>query len=76
MSKSNHEKIYPPWSRTESLPEMTAEAGVDFDDFIAAIKNDLSIEEMSEKFEVSQPTISQLKEHFYRYGISSVIGGD
>lgn len=76
MSNSNHKGSYPPWSRTVSLPEMTKEAGINFDEFIACIKDDLSIKEMSEKFGVSEPTITQLKEHFIHYGISSVIGGD
>ena len=55
---------------------MTAEAGIDFDEFIACIKDDVSVEEMSQKFAVSPKTINILKEHFIHYGISSVIGGD
>ena len=76
MSNSKIKGPYPPWSRTISLPEMTKEAGIDFDEFIACIKDDQTIEEMSQKFEVSEPTIKQLQEHFFRYGISSVMGGD
>ncbi len=67
---------FPPWSRTVSLPEMTSELGIDFDEFIDAIKNDLSITEMSDKFAVSEATLEQLREHFFHYGISSVMGGD
>lgn len=75
-NKQNESYPYPPWSRTVSLVEMTAEAGIDFDEFIACIKDDVSVEEMSQKFAVSPKTINILKEHFIHYGISSVIGGD
>lgn len=76
MSDHENKGSYPPWSRTVSLTEMTKEAGVDFDEFIACIKDDFSIDEMAQKFEVSESTINILKEHFIHYGISSVIGGD
>ncbi len=67
---------WPPWSRVQALNEMTGEAGIDFDQFIEAIKNQASIAEMSEQFQVSQETIESLQEHFLRYGIGSVQGGD
>ncbi|HZJ84432.1 MAG TPA: helix-turn-helix domain-containing protein [Syntrophomonadaceae bacterium] len=76
MSNFEHKGSFPPWSRIVSLSEMTREAGIDFDEFIEAIKNDLSVEEMSRKFEISTTTIKQLREHFFHYGISSVMGGD
>lgn len=66
----------PPWSRIQALNEMTAEAGIDFDEFILAIEQGQSVEEMTDKFKVSSSTIESLQQHFYRYGISSVIGGD
>lgn len=69
-------RIFPPWSRTESLNEMTAEAGIDFDEFIACLKDDISIPKMAQHFDVSEKTIHLLKEHFIHYGISSVMGGD
>ncbi len=71
-----HQGSFPPWSRIVSLPEMTREAGIDFDEFIEAIKNDLSVGEMSDKFAIETTTIEQLREHFFHYGISSVMGGD
>jgi selenophosphate synthase len=78
----NHDKIktnpgsIPPWSRIPSLQEMTEEAGIDFEVFIESIENNSTSKEMAEKFKVSESTITVLKEHFYKYGISSVMGGD
>lgn len=66
----------PPWSRIESLSEICAEAGVDFDEFIEGVKNDQEIETMAEQFGVQVGTIEALQEHFFRYGIGSIIGGD
>ena len=67
---------WPPWSRTQALNEMTEEAGIDFDQFIESIKNQNSIAEMSEQFQVSEKTIESLQDHFFHYGIGSVQGGD
>ncbi|MEN6462962.1 MAG: helix-turn-helix domain-containing protein [Syntrophomonas sp.] len=67
---------FPPWSRIPSLAEMTSEAGINFDCFVQCIKEDLSIEQMADKFKVSHTTIESLQDHFLRYGISSVMGGD
>lgn len=67
---------YPPWSRVPSLVEMTTEAGIDYDHFIACIKDGLSEREMAVRFGVSDATIISLCDHFWHYGISSVIGGD
>lgn len=67
---------WPPWSRIQALNEMTEEAGIDFDQFIESIRNQASIAEMAEKFQVSQGTIECLQDHFLRYGIGSVQGGD
>lgn len=67
---------FPPWSRIPSLAEMTWEAGIDFDCFIECIKEGRSIEQMAEQFKVSPVTIEALQDHFFRYGISSVMGGD
>ena len=66
----------PPWSRIESLSEMTAEAGIDFDSFVSDIKNEVDIKVMSEKYKVSEKTLENLIQHFFHYGISSVLGGD
>lgn len=67
---------WPPWSRIQALNEMTEEAGIDFDQFIESIKNQASITEMSEQFQVSETTIESLQNHFFHYGIGSVQGGD
>lgn len=75
-SDANGTGRWPPWSRIQGLNEMTAEAGVDFDQFIESINNQESISDMAERFQVSPATIESLQDHFYRYGIGSVQGGD
>ncbi len=77
-NKENNKKpgSFPPWSRIPSLQEMTDEAGIDFEQLIGSIENNSTIEEMAKKFQVSDSTIKALREHFYKYGISSVMGGD
>ncbi len=67
---------FPPWSRIPGLNEMCAEAGVDFHSFIEDIKNGTSANDMADKYKVSTDTIILLKEHFIKYGLSSVMGGD
>ncbi|HEX3012293.1 MAG TPA: helix-turn-helix transcriptional regulator [Syntrophomonadaceae bacterium] len=67
---------FPPWSRIPSLKEMTDEAGVDHDHFIALIELGYTTGQMAENLQISESTVSQLKEHFFKFGISSVIGGD
>jgi hypothetical protein len=67
---------YPPWSRIQSLDEMCQEAGVDFDSFIEDLKVGTNLNDMAAKHKVSLDTISLLQEHFLKYGISSVMGGD
>ncbi|NLT20396.1 MAG: helix-turn-helix domain-containing protein [Syntrophomonadaceae bacterium] len=77
MSNENLGKgSYPPWSRIPSLVEMTADAGIDFDAFIAAIEKNHSLESMAKEFGISVKTVKNLQDHFFHYGISSVIGGD
>lgn len=78
MEQSNDEGKgrFPPWSRTVSLPEMTRDAGIDYDQFIESLKNKMSTAEMAAKFKVSEATIMALEEHFWHFGISSVMGGD
>lgn len=73
----NHDKgSYPPWSRIPSFIEMTAEIGVDHDLFIHLIEKGETIEAIANQMEISEKTVESLYEHFMRYGISSVIGGD
>jgi len=73
----NHDKgSWAPWSRIQGLDEMCAEAGVDFDSFINDLKANTRVDEMAAKYNVSVDTMSLLQEHFIKYGLSSVIGGD
>lgn len=65
-----------PWSRIPSLKDMTNEAGMDFDHFIKALKEDRTDVEMAEEFGVSEKMISHLREHFYSYGLGSIEGQD
>lgn len=67
---------FPPWSRIPSLKEMTAEAGIDYDRFIYYLQQDYTTGQMAESLQVSEKTVMSLKEHFFKYGISSVMGGD
>ncbi len=66
----------PPWSRAEALPEMTAQAGIDYDEFVDWMFDDHSLEELTQHFQVSEKTIISLREQFIHCGISSVVGGD
>lgn len=76
IEQQENKGSFPPWSRTVSLNEMTAEAGIDFDRFIDSIEKGLSNQDMAEKFGLSEAGIQSLTEHFFQYGIGSVIGGD
>jgi hypothetical protein len=67
---------FPPWSRIPGINEMCGDAGVDFDSFIEDIKIGTSLTDMASKYKVSIDTISLLQEHFMKYGLSSVMGGD
>lgn len=67
---------FPPWSRIDDLAKMVQEAGIDFDQFIAFLKENESTEEMAVKFKVSENAINILKEHFFHYGVNSNMGGD
>lgn len=66
----------PPWSLQESLPEMTAAAGIDYDEFLACMRENYMPDEMAKHFQVSETTIRCLQDHFITHGISSVVGGD
>ena len=66
----------PPWSLQESLVEMTATAGIDYDKFVACMREDFTLDELAQRFQVSEATIKCLQDHFITHGISSVVGGD
>jgi len=55
---------------------MSAAAGVDFDQLLAGIKQGESTGALAAKFGISEETMADLVNHFWHYGISSVIGGD
>ena len=59
-----------------SLKEMAEEVMIDFDELVKAIGEDLSPQQMAARFEISEELAGNLKEHFYKYGVSSVMGGD
>jgi len=55
---------------------MAEEVGIDFDDLVEAIKEDQDPRQMAARFEISEELAGNLKDHFYKYGVSSVMGGD
>ncbi|MEW6182784.1 MAG: helix-turn-helix domain-containing protein [Bacillota bacterium] len=66
----------PPWSTQPSLKIKTEEVGVNFDRFISGLKNNHTDSDMADEFNVPVGIITNLREHFMRYGIDSVVGGD
>lgn len=67
---------FPPWSRIPSLQDMCREIGIGHDQLIEAIAQGLTEEQAAQRMQVSTATMEALYEHFYRYGIGSVQGGD
>ncbi len=67
---------FPPWSRIPSLSEMADEAGVDTVEFLNSIQLGMEVTDLAEKFRISQSTAECLYEHFYRYGVNTIMGGD
>jgi len=67
---------WPPWSRIPSLQEMTRELGIDFDEFIAMLRETDDAGTLAGRFGISEELAGNLVEHFYRYGASSVMEGD
>jgi len=66
----------PPWTRLPSLKEMTAEAGIDELEFLEYIENGYNSREIAECLQVQEETIESLYNHFMKYGVGSVMGGD
>ena len=69
-------ELGPPWSIQQSLKSMADDAGVDFDVFLAGLKNGKTDEEIAIKTGVSPKAIGCLREHFEKYGIDSIVGQD
>ena len=65
-----------PWGRQESLQYLTEEVGINFDDFIDALAQEKSDEDMADSFGVTVKTIKHFREHFETKGIDSVMGQD
>ena len=68
--------IGPPWSLQPSLQLMLEEAGLEFDKFLEDIKNGKTDDEIAQQTGVSREVISNLREHFEKYAVDSVMGQD
>ncbi|MCR4442257.1 MAG: hypothetical protein QHH10_08415 [Peptococcaceae bacterium] len=56
----------PPWGVEPSMHFVCDEAGIDYREFIDRLRENRSDAEMAREFEVSEQTVSALREHFYR----------
>ncbi len=65
-----------PWSTEPSLKFKTEEVGIDFDSFIDSIKEGKTDAEMAREFDVTEKLIHNLRDHFMRYGLGSILGQD
>lgn len=65
-----------PWEAGPNLKEMTDEIGIDFDRFIEDIGANKTDMEMASEFGVTEKAVANLREHFYRKGLGSVMGQD
>ncbi len=65
-----------PWSLQPSLKEKADEAGVNFDKFIEGLKYNKSDNEMAEELGTSSKVIKNLRHHFEKYGVQSIVGQD
>ncbi len=65
-----------PWSLQPDLKQKTEEVGIDFDRFISYLANNRSDTEMSKEFGVSEKVIMNLRKHFERLGVQSIVGQD
>lgn len=72
----NHFVSRVPWGLEPSLKEKAEEIGVDFDRFMEGLKNNKENHILAKEFNVSPEAISQLREHFQRLGIDSIVGQD
>lgn len=65
-----------PWSTEPSLKFKASEVGIDHDDLIEGIKDGKSDVEMAEEFDVTEKLIQNLRDHFMRHGLGSIMGQD
>ncbi|AGL01348.1 helix-turn-helix domain-containing protein [Desulfoscipio gibsoniae] len=65
-----------PWSTEPSLKFKAEEVGINFDDFIADLKEGKSDMEIAKEFDVTEKLIYHLRDHFMRYGLGHIMGQD
>ena len=65
-----------PWSTQPSLKTIASEAGIDENDLIAGIKEGKSDAEIAAELDVTEKLIQNLRDHFMRYGLGSIMGQD
>lgn len=65
-----------PWQSGPTLKQVTDEVGIDMDRFVEMIGANRSDTEMAQEFQVSEKTISSLKDHFYTKGLGTTVGQD
>ncbi|MCL2337604.1 MAG: helix-turn-helix domain-containing protein [Firmicutes bacterium] len=65
-----------PWGIRPSLKAEASEVGIDEDDLIEGIRVGKSDAEMAEEFDVTEKLIQNLRDHFMRYGLDSIMGQD
>lgn len=65
-----------PWSLDLSLKDKTAEAGIDFNEFMEQLALNRTDEEMALELAVSEKVIRLLRQHFETHGIQSIVGQD
>lgn len=65
-----------PWGLEPSLKARCEEVGIDFDEFISSLKNNTPDGELSNKFNVTENTITNLREYFEQKGLDTTMGQD
>lgn len=78
MTDTEHQETWArvPWSTQPSLRLKTEEVGVDFDRFIDGLCRNRSDADMARDLGVPVGVITNLREHFMRFGVESVQGQD
>ncbi len=71
-SNTNHA----PWSTDASLKDKTFEAGVDYNQFIAKLREQASDSDMAKYFDVKEETVANLRWQFEQFGVNSIQGRD
>lgn len=65
-----------PWDLDESFKAKCAEVGVDFNVFIEDLKDGKTDNEMAKELGLTEKAVSNLRYHFERFGIHSMMGQD